>query len=172
MTTMQDLYPGGFSEAINAHEPYVQAVADALDANGFKTADWFADPNNPRDGNIQLDLTQQGSIDGKPIWSSDEVHVAWDEDRGWRILHVTDPQGRDSRWIAWLGLARVASPLSVVAAVAEGAGLNVELVGDDHPDVDFPEHDCQDDDEDIPFELALCHYRPASAPNPWAAPRG
>ena len=158
MTTMQDLYPGGRGYH-SAHEPYIQAVADALAANGFPVADWFADPNDPRDGNITLDMARQGSIDGQPVWSSDEVHVAWDEDRGWRLLFVEDPHGKDSRWVKFLGLSRVSDPLSIVVAVAHEAGLNLgELVGDNHPALDFPDHDCQENDEDVPFELALRHY--------------
>ena len=62
---MQDLYPNG-SGYHNAHEAYIGAVADCLDANGFPVADWFADPNDPRDGTIQLDLErQQCAADGQ-----------------------------------------------------------------------------------------------------------
>lgn len=47
--------------------------------------------------------------------------------------------------------------LEVVLAVAEKAGLTLELADDGHPDVDFPEHGFEDDDP--AFEQALAHYR-------------
>lgn len=153
--TMEDLYPNGRGYH-DAHEGYIGAVADALTAGGFPAADWHADPNDPRDGAIELDLDRQGTIDGKPIWPHDEVWVAWTEDRGWFVLTINDPHGRDSRFVYDLGVERVASPSTVVLAVAEQAGLTVELAGDGHPDVDFPWHVF--DDDEVPFELALRHY--------------
>ncbi|MER7331777.1 MULTISPECIES: DUF6292 family protein [unclassified Micromonospora] len=155
--TMNELYgegPGWY----RAHVPYIRAVARALAAAGFPVADWDADPNQPRDGNIALDLTRQGTIDGQPIWSHDEVNVGWNEDRGWFLNTVDDPHSRDSRYVYDLGIERVASPASVALAVAEKAGLTVNLAmeGDGHPDVDFPDHHCEEDD--VPFELALRRY--------------
>jgi hypothetical protein len=139
------------------HEAYIDAVARALDGAGFKSGDSHADDNDPRDGAIELDLDRQGTIDGKPIWPHDEVWVGWSEDRGWHLLTVDDPHGRNSRFVYELGLVRVASPWSVVMAVAEKAGLTLELPDDGHPDADFPEHTCE---EDTPaFEAALRRYR-------------
>ena len=157
--TMNDLYGGEGPGWFHAHTPYIRAVAAALTAAGLPVDRWDADPNSPRDGNIALDLDRQGTIDGQPVWSHDEVNVGWTEDRGWFLNTVDDPHGRDSRWVFDLGIARVASPATVAVAVAEKAGLTVTVDGDGYPDVDFPDHDCEEDD--IPFELALRRYAEA-----------
>lgn len=159
MTTMQDLYPGGVGYH-QAHEAYIQAVADALDAAGLTTADCHADPNDPRDGWISFDMDRQGRIDGEPLWQYDEVGVGWSEDRGWHLLTIDDPHGRDSRFVTEFAVARVASPVTVVLEVASQAGLALELADDDHPDADFPEHSFEDDD--VAFELALHRYADAT----------
>lgn len=153
--TMDDLYPGG-SGYHDAHGPYIAAVAAALESAGFPINWHNADPNDPRDGAIDLDLERQGTIDGQPIWSHDEVTVGWTEDRGWFLVTVDDPHGRDNRFVYDLGVPVVASPRSVVLAVAEKAGLTLELDDDGHLDVDFPSHTFEDDDP--AFELALRRY--------------
>lgn len=167
--TMEDLYPGGRGYH-QAHEAYIAAVAAALDAAGFPTAGHFADANDPRDGFIELDLERQGSIDGKPVWPYGEVGVCWQEERGWWILTVDklDPprlnKGNwqtDQRNVFDLGVGTVASPVSVVLAVAEKAGLTLELDGDGHPDVDFEGHVF--DEDNVALELALQHYAVAEA---------
>jgi hypothetical protein len=141
-------------------EAYIGAVAAALTAAGLPAGDWHADDNDPRDGGIELDLTRQGTIDGNLVWPHDEVWVGWNEDRGWFLLTVDDPHGRDSRFVYDLGVARVASPVTVAIAVGEKAGLALQLDDDGHPDADFPDHDCGDDNPE--FEAALAHYREAS----------
>jgi len=155
---MADLYPDGRGYH-EAHEPYIAAVAAALDAAGFPTADFYADPNDPRDGAIKLDLGRQGTIGGQPIWRHDEVWIGWQEERGWWLLtEDRRPNGQDpSRFVYGLGVATVAAPRSVVLGVAERAGLTLELDDDGHPDVDFPGHQFTDDN--VPLELALRHYR-------------
>ncbi|MET8278365.1 DUF6292 family protein [Micromonospora sp. NPDC005174] len=155
LPTMNNLYGEG-PTWFQAHEPYMRAVAKTLEAAGFPVESWDAEPNAPRNGNISLDLDRQGTIDGQPIWSHDEVNVGWTEDRGWFLNTVDDPHGRDSRHVYDLGVERVAAPASVALAVAEKAGLTIELTADGHPDVDFPDHDSEEDD--VPFELALRRY--------------
>lgn len=153
---MNDLYPGSAGYH-RAHEAYIGAVAEALDAAGFKTDLVGADPNDPRDGWIGFDMDRQGTIDGKPIWSYDEVGVGWSEDRGWHLLFIDGP---DSRLVEWLSVGTLASPETVVRAVAEKAGLTLDVPGDGFPDLDFPEHTFEQDD--IPFEQALARYREAA----------
>lgn len=153
--TMTDLYPNGGADYHRAHEPYIAAVAHALNAAGLHTDYWHADPNDPRDGWIGFDMDKQGRFDGEPLWDSDEVGVGWSEDRGWHLLTIDDPHGRNSRFVYEFPIARVASPVTVVLAVAEKAGLTLELTDDGHPDLDF-DHSFEDDD--VPFELALQHY--------------
>lgn len=155
MTTMGDLYPGGTGYH-SAHRPYLSAVAAALAAAGFPNDGGNAEPNDPRDGFIDLDLTRLGTIDGEPIWSAEEVAVCWQEERGWWLLTVADTTSNRGRFVYELNVSTIASPSTVVAAVAEQAGLTIEVAADEHPDVDFPEHVF--DDDDTAFELALCHY--------------
>ncbi len=142
-----------------AHEPYVHAVADTLAAAGFPNGGGNADPNDPRDGFVDLDLDKLGQIDGKPIWpGQQQVAVCWQEERGWWLLTVADTASSDGRFVYHLGVATIAAPSTVVAAVAEQAGLNIDVVDDGgRQDVDFPDHQ-QGDEEDPAFEAALAVY--------------
>lgn len=142
------------------HEAYIGAVASALEAAGFPVADWHADDNDPRDGWVGFDMDRQGRIDGKPLWPYDEVGVGWSEDRGWCLVTIDDPHGRNSRNAHEFAIGRIASPVTVVLQVAEHAGLTLEVTYDGHPDADFPDHTFYDDDP--AFEQALAHYREAS----------
>lgn len=163
--TMADLYPDGRGYH-QAHEPYIAAVAAALDAAELPTKDSYADPNDPRDGAIQLDLTR--AAHPRPwvrLLAYDEVWVGWQEERGWTLLTITEydePRfnkgnwDTDSRNVYDLNCTRVASPVSVVLAVAEWAGVTLDLPDDGHPDVDFPDHSFEDDN--VAFEMALRHY--------------
>ncbi|AEV86890.1 hypothetical protein ACWT_5872 [Actinoplanes sp. SE50] len=156
MTTMEDLYPDGHGYH-DAHGPYIDAVAKALDEAGFKTDISWSDPNDPRDGWIGFDMEQQPHRNGEPVWSYDEVGIGWSENRGWHLLCIDDRNGRDSRYVFELAIARLASPETVANAVAEQAGIDAHVASDDYPDVDFPEHTFEDDD--IPFDQALAQYR-------------
>jgi len=162
--TMGDLYPNGRGYH-SAHEPYIAAVVAALDAAGFPVDNWSAEPNDPRDGFAELNLNRQAVIDGKVMWPHDEVAVCWQEERGWWVLTVTkfdEPRLNKGNWqtdqrnVFELGVATVASPATVVLAVAEKAGLTLELADDGHPDLDFPDHHFEE--SDVALELALRHY--------------
>lgn len=146
--TMNDLYPDG-SGYHRAHEPYISAVADALTAAGFEVLDWHADPNDPRDGAIQIQPV--GDLD------HDEVWIGWSEERAWTILRIDEREhGEANRWVTDLNAGAVYSPWSVARDVAEAAGVDFDQPDDGHPDVDLPARSFEDDD--IPFELALRHY--------------
>lgn len=165
--TMNDLYPAGRGYH-DAHGPYIAAVATALAAAGIAVNSHFADPNEPRDGAIDLD------VEGESVtrWPYTEVAVCWQEERGWWLLTVdkfdkpkwTGKGGwqTDSRHVYDLGVATIASPASVVQAVAEQAGITLEIEDDGHPDANFPSHESEEDD--VPFELALRHYAAGATP--------
>ena len=159
MTTLDTLYPGGAGYH-RAHEAYIQAVYDAFAAADVPVRDWHADPNDPRDGAIEFDVKWVWDESGRPVWSHDEVWAGWSEDRGWHLLTIDDPDGRDSRFVYGLPIARLASPETVVRAVADEAGVPVDVLADGFEDADFPEHTFEDDDP--AFELALAVYREAS----------
>lgn len=166
--TMTDLYPGddAFDRYHQAHEAYMRAVNDALTAAGIPTTGWHAEANDPRDGFVALDVTAGMPDVCTRIWDHTEVAVCWQEERGWTLLAVDrfdEPQwtGKggwqtDSRQVYDLGLPTIASPVTVARAVAEAAGLTLDLDDDSHPDADFPGH--EQDDEDVAFELALRRY--------------
>ncbi len=156
MTTMEDLYPDGAGYH-RAHEAYIQAVHDAFAAADVPVRDWHADPNDPRDGAIEFDVKWVWDDAGRLVWPHEEVWAGWSEDRGWHLLTIDDPHGRDSRFVYELPIARLASPETVVRAVAEKAGVEVDAPGDGFPDADFPEHTFEDDD--VEFEQALAAYR-------------
>lgn len=146
--TMNDLYPDGRGYH-DAHEPYIRAVAAALTAAGFEVLDWHADPNDPRDGAIQI--RPVGDLD------HDEVWIGWSEERAWSILRIDEQEHREpNRWVTDLNVGIVYSPWFVAGEVAEAAGLDFTLPDDGHPDVDFSGHTF--DEDNIPLELALRHY--------------
>lgn len=157
MTTMQDLYPGGAGYH-SAHEAYIGAVAEAIAAEGYHVDDWSAEANDPRAGFVSLKVAMCAEAPGgtNPIWRNEEVNVAWSEDRGWSLVTVAESHRNDGRFVYDLAIGRVASPVSVAEAVCEQIGDGINHNGDDHPDLDFPEHTFEDDD--VPFELALRHY--------------
>lgn len=162
--TMTDLYPDGRGYH-TAHQPYMAAVAAALDTAGLTTTGHYACSNDPRDGAINLDTVAiVGAV--KRVWPHTEVAVCWQEERGWWLLTVDEfdePRwsGKggwlaDVRRVHELDVATIASPVSVVRAVAEHTGITLDLADDGHPDVDFPAHEF--DEEDVAFELALRRY--------------
>ncbi len=138
------------------HEAYIRAVAAALGAAGFPNDGGNAEANDPRDGFVDLDLERLGTIDGKPIWTADEVAVCWQEERGWWLLTVADTTSSNGRFVYELGVATVASPSTVVAAVAEKADLSLDVADCGHPDLDFADHEFGE--ENPAFEAALLHY--------------
>src|SRR5207253_6886178 len=62
-----------------AHESYIAAVVDALNAAGISVADWHADPNDPRDAAIRLG--DPAAVDDDDFAA--EVWICWDEESGW-----------------------------------------------------------------------------------------
>lgn len=89
-----------------AHEPYMGAVVDALEAAGLEVKECFADANDPRDGCITLVGADE---DGH------ERHVAWDEEKGW-FYGISDERG-EIRTIWWICDDVLPDPDEVVSAV-------------------------------------------------------
>jgi hypothetical protein len=149
-TTMDDLYPAGKGYH-RAHEPYMRAVAEALEAAGVKVLDWYADPNDPRDGAIQVASD-----------AADEVWLGWQEERGWTLLCIDERSGgqQPTRLVRDLGAGTVYSPESVVRAYGQEMGVVVDPPGDRFPDVDFPQHEAEVDN--VELELALRRYAEAA----------
>jgi hypothetical protein len=136
------------------HGPYIAAVAAALAAAGFPNDGGNAEPNDPRDGFIDLDLEPLRSA--APSWTAEQVAVCWQEERGWWLLTVADTTSSAGRYVYGLDVATIAAPSTVVAAVAEKAGLNIEVAACGYPDVDFSAHEFDEDDPE--FEAALAVY--------------
>jgi hypothetical protein len=153
--TMGELYPNGDGYH-EAHEAYIGAVADAFDAAGITALDWYADPNDPRDGAIQLDpKTLNTEYDG--VW------VGWQEERGWTVLQEVEHEHRDnSKYVNDLNCCLIASPESVVRSVCEHFAIPPgSIKGDDFPDVDFGGHTF--DVDNVGLELALRRYAETTA---------
>lgn len=156
--TLNEMYPADAKVGYHdAHAAYLDAVADALRGAGFEPTDWWADPNDPRDGWIEI----------RPVGvyaDFDEVGLGWSEDRGWHVLAVDKRRAgmrEDARYVFDVTPSRIPSPQTVVAEFAAMAGVEVEVPADDHPDADFLHHTFEDDD--IEFEQALAHYQKATA---------
>jgi hypothetical protein len=137
----------------DAHNAYIEACADAIRAAGYHVINAWGDPNDPRDGCIEI--TPTGKYAGY-----DELFLAWNEERGWNLV---TGNGRDNRNAHDMGLALVASPSSVAREFAEMSGAIVLPAHDDHPDLDF-DHEFETDDP--AFEAALAHYEPTTGATP------
>lgn len=156
LPTMEELYPNGRGYHA-AHEPYLSAVADAFEAAGIEVVTWFADANDPRDGAIQIDPQAVDS-------SADEVWVCWQEERRWYLLTEHEqPSGRESvKVVVDCICDTVASPETVVRATLKHFKVSTDTIrSDDHPDVDFHEHEF--DTDNVALELALRRYAKASS---------
>lgn len=108
-----------------AHAGYIRAVAGALEEAGVPVADWRADPGPPRDGWIPFDLARQTRLHGRVVWDHDAAGAGWSEERGWYLLTVDDPAGRDVRTARALEIPVIAAPRAVARTVAAVAGLPV-----------------------------------------------
>jgi hypothetical protein len=134
-----------------AHEAYISAVAAALTASGIEALDWYADPNDPRDGAVKTE----------PVGSwvdHDEVWIGWQEERAWAVLTID--KRTDSRYVYDLDVCTVASPETVTNAVIAMAGLDGAAPTDNFSDEDFPGHEFDVDDPE--FEAALAAYQEAT----------
>ncbi|MDI6100015.1 DUF6292 family protein [Actinoplanes sp. NEAU-A12] len=146
-----------------AHAGYIRAVAGALEAAGVPVADWRADPGPPRDGWIPFDLARQTRLHGRVVWDHDAAGAGWSEERGWYLLTVDDPAGRDVRTVRALEVPVIAAPRAVARAVAAVAGL-ADSVATGPPasgpaDPEFSGH--RAGVVDPAFEEALLRYSPS-----------
>jgi Family of unknown function (DUF6292) len=62
------------------HGPYIAAVADALVRAGVVVVDWYDNPDEPRDGAIELAETL----------GYEQLHIAWRETLGWYWIPSSD----------------------------------------------------------------------------------
>ncbi|BEL02515.1 hypothetical protein Q0Z83_007060 [Actinoplanes sichuanensis] len=115
----------GMDGSRSAHAAYIRAVAAALEDAGVPVADWRADDGPVRDGWIPFDLARQVRLHGRPVWDHDQAGAGWSEERGWYLLTVDDPAGRDVRTAEALGIAMIAAPGAVARSIAALAGLSV-----------------------------------------------
>lgn len=128
----------------NAHKPYLEAVARTLTEAGLVVEDYWADPNDPRDGAIAIATSE----DEKPLM------LVWQEETGW-VRGREDDHG-ELKNLYESGLDLLASPQSVVIwvrAVLAGTDNGPILLGMGGRFRDA-------DDEDTTFETELHQYWP------------
>lgn len=137
---------------LTPHEAYIAAVACACDTAGVAVTSYCADVNDPLDGFIEFAPTRAlGCFAGY-----DEVSLCWSEDKGWWILTVDDPHGRDSRNVYDLHAGILPSPETVVHEFADRACLTLDIPGDTYPDLTFEDYTVEDDAPE--FDAALAAY--------------
>jgi hypothetical protein len=92
-----------------AHGPYIAAVARELQRAGVEVEDWFDNPDEPRDGAIELTV---------PMPGYEQTHVAWREDQGWYYMPSSDAQAL-ADYTVDLPVGHLAEPYDVAAAVCK-----------------------------------------------------
>lgn len=90
---------------------YAAAVADALERAGVTVADYWGDPNEPRELTIEL---------AHPPDGYEAVQVGWREERGWYWVPFSDAQAEFGDFAKDLPCAFLALPGDVAAAVLDG----------------------------------------------------
>lgn len=141
--------------AHTAHEPYMFAVADALDREGVAVLDRWANGDDPRGGGIELEFAFDGD---KPLV------VAWREDFGWYYVRLAK-RSQSALGNAYdLPVSYLDEPHQVARAVREAIGgpvVNAEPVWSPpagyKPDA-ISGYLEQDDSEPLEFERSLCSY--------------
>lgn len=112
-----------------AHEPYIAAVAYELNRAGIKYQDFYANPDEPRDGAIEL--TQ-------PLPGYEETHIAWREDHGWYYIPTSDRSNALGDYTVDLPVGHLAVPHEVAVAVGEALNRPVSTLAPDwKPPADY-----------------------------------
>lgn len=93
-----------------AHEPYIAAVAHELQRCGVEVEDWWANPDEPRDGAIELSV---------PLPGYEETHVAWREDMGWYYIPSSNRGSALGDTTVDLPVGHLAEPFDVAAAMCK-----------------------------------------------------
>jgi hypothetical protein len=104
-----------------AHRPYIEAVANALQAADIATTDHSAEPDDPRNGFIELDRSATAAVYGEQY-----ARLIWDEESGW-LLGWGGEDGRSDS-IAPLLADVLPTPPDVVAAVQAALAVKPETV--------------------------------------------
>jgi Family of unknown function (DUF6292) len=136
-----------------AHEPYIDAVAGAVQAAGVELADWGAEANDPRDGYLEPAPPVGPGPEDEPggLW------IAWNEERGW-FYGETKGDGGELAYVSYFGGSVLPAPETVaglVALLVTGDGLPNEA-----PSIGRWQYRSFDDEDDG-FETDLASYHPA-----------
>jgi hypothetical protein len=136
-----------------AHEPYIDAVAAAVQAAGVELADWGAEANDPRDGYLEPAPPIGPGPEDEPggLW------IAWNEERGW-FYGETKGDGGEFAYVSYFGGAVLPDPETVaglVALLVTGDGLPNQA-----PAIGRWQYRSFDDEDDG-FEADLASYHPA-----------
>ncbi|WP_378786564.1 DUF6292 family protein [Nonomuraea fastidiosa] len=156
-----DLHKAVASSYHTVHELYAAAVADALDRAGVSIADYWANPDEPRDLSIQL---------AHPLEGYEAAYVCWRDDRGWYWVPYSSTDQTLSDFAKDLPCAYLALPEDVAAAVLahvtsadkparEPASWTPPDAYNPYPD---PPDDAVDFSLDLERGLAAYHSHPAN----------
>ncbi|WP_431774299.1 DUF6292 family protein [Streptomyces cucumeris] len=131
-----------------AHEPYITAVADAVDRAGMSVVEWSAEEGDPRAGWIEFALKTTVRAYGR-----DEVALLWNEEQGWSVgWGDANGRGRLERTVRmYSGVMPTVDEM--VAAARE---IVTELPGPDHGFPASRYRECGDEDG---FDGQLAAYR-------------
>lgn len=127
----------------NAHAPYTDAVAHALEVAGIEVDGWFADANDPRDSCITLARSKPGR----------QRVVAWTEEKGW--MYGTGPENDSLNAIYGICDGVLPEPAEVVEAVRRC------LAGDFSSTDSYTAHLRDSEDDEDGFEERLAAYAKA-----------
>lgn len=136
------------------HEPYLNAVADALD---IEVHDVVAHPDDPRDGYLAIGYEHATRVG---CHADDLFVLGWSEEKGWDCGIERDGHGRVQY------LYEPAPPLPVLAEPSQVAGWCRQMLNDGieaHARMASGRRYRQHEDGDAAFESALAGYATASA---------
>jgi hypothetical protein len=96
--------------AHEAHDPYITAVAHELQRAGVEVLEWFANPDDPRNGAIEL---------ADPMPGYEQTHIAWREDMGWYYMPSSDSSSAHADRTIELEVGFLDEPHEVAAAACK-----------------------------------------------------
>lgn len=106
----------------SAHEPYIAAVARELHRGGIACRGFWANPDEPRNGSIELVVPMTGYA---------ETHIAWREDLGWYYMPSSEYGSAHADYTVDLPVGYLDEPHDVAVAVGQALDRRVSTTPPD-----------------------------------------